>query len=246
MLPASTILFITAIGLIMLMVLVMVATGSFLSVIVVLALAGIVIFILVKLGYFSVNISDSGEIDISFHEKAPTPVTPPPVGKSVLPAVPLEKKEVFYVSGNNYTYEEAAAVCAAYESDLATYDQVNEAYSGGGEWCGYGWTQGGMALFPTQQATWNDLQQEMSEEKRTSCGRPGINGGYFDPNTKFGVNCYGIKPNNTHFKFPMPLPGTDTRQFDGMVSKFKSMLHRMVISPFNRDGWSEWNVSSHV
>ena len=28
-----------------------------------------------------------------------------------------------------------------------------------------------------------------------NCGRPGVNGGYFDnPNIKFGVNCYGQKP----------------------------------------------------
>ena len=27
------------------------------------------------------------------------------------------------------------------------------------------------------------------------CGNPGINGGYFaNPDLKFGVNCYGIKP----------------------------------------------------
>lgn len=246
MLPAVTVLFITAIGLLMLIVLVMLSTGSFLSVFVVLALAGIIIYVLVKLGYFSVDITDSGEIDISFHEKAPLPAKPIGKAESVLPAVDIQKKEVFYVSGNDYTYEEAAAVCAAYDSDLATYDQVNESYSAGAEWCGYGWTQGGMALFPTQQSTWNDLQQEMSEEKRTSCGRPGVNGGYFDPNTKFGVNCYGVKPKNTHFKFPVPLPGTDTKQFDGMVSKFKSMLNRMVVSPFNRDGWSAWNVSAHV
>jgi len=49
-----------------------------------------------------------------------------------------------------------------------------------------------MALFPTQQATWQALQTD--PVNKTNCGRPGINGGYFDPQTKFGVNCYGVKP----------------------------------------------------
>ena len=31
--------------------------------------------------------------------------------------------------------------------------------------------------------------------KGDECGKPGINGGYFsDPTMKFGVNCYGVKP----------------------------------------------------
>ena len=148
-------------------------------------------------------------------------------------------------SGNDYTYDEAAAVCAAYDADLATYDQVNEAYSGGAEWCGYGWTQGGMALYPTQQSTWESLQQEMDVTKRTACGRPGINGGYFDPSNKFGVNCYGVKPSMmSGIKFPLPVPGTDAGNFNRMVDKFKGMLSRMTVLPFNRQEWSVSGTST--
>jgi len=102
-----------------------------------------------------------------------------------------------------------------------------------------------MALFPTQDATWQALQGEVDVAKRTACGRPGVNGGYFDPATKFGVNCYGVKPHNMGVKLPLPLPGTDGAGFQNLVNKFKSMIKKMTVSPFNRDGWSEWNLDSH-
>lgn len=227
-------------GLSLLMVIVLVTTGSFMSLLVVLFLVGMIVYVLSKLGVFSMDLS-KGALDISFHEKAPAPSS---TKKAVLPSLPIEKKEVFYISGNDYTYEEAPAVCAAYDADLASYDQINEAFSGGAEWCGYGWTLGGMALFPTQQATWQALQTD--PVNKTNCGRPGINGGYFDPQTKFGVNCYGVKPQNTGVKLPLPLPGADPAGFNKMVDKFKSMIKKMVVSPFNRDGWSEWNVAAHA
>jgi hypothetical protein len=237
---SSTVLMVSGVGLALLSVVVLVTTGSILSLVIVLALVGMIGFVLTKIGVFTVDFSNN-TLDIGFHEKAPAPSA---TKKNIVPSMPIEKKEVFYVSGNDYTYEEAAAVCAAYDSDLASYDQVNEAYSGGGEWCGYGWTLGGMALFPTQQATWQALQTD--PVNKTNCGRPGINGGYFDPQTKFGVNCYGVKPQNTGTKLPLPLPGADPAGFNKMVDKFKSMIKTMVVSPFNRDGWSEWNVSAHL
>jgi hypothetical protein len=217
------------------------ATGSFVASLVVLAVIGIFVYLLSFYGYIQIDTSQ-GELDIKFFETAPAPSPT----KSIIPepttAMPIHKKEVFYVSGNNYTYDDAPAVCAAYEAELATYDQVNEAYSSGAEWCGYGWTQGGMALFPTQTSTWEALQQEVDVAKKTSCGRPGINGGYFNPNTMFGVNCYGIRPANTgDVKLPVPLPSTDPSNYNNLVNKFKSMLSTMTVSPFNRTEWSEWN-----
>jgi hypothetical protein len=151
----------------------------------------------------------------------------------------MQIKEVFYVEGNEYTFNDAPAVCAAYGAELATYDQLMEAFSLGAEWCGYGWSASGMALFPTQESTWSAMQANPQESKRTACGRPGVNGGYFDPKMKFGVNCYGHKPRGGHMKFPLPVPGTDTASFEKLVNKFKSMLHSMKVSPFSRDTWSE-------
>jgi len=239
MLPTPTVILVSAVGLVLLSVIIFISSGSFMSVIVVLSLVGILGYILNILGVLKIDLSGGG-VDISFFEKSPSPA-----GKASSYS-PIEKKEVFYISGNNYTYDEAAAVCAAYNGDLATQDQVQEAYSGGAEWCGYGWTQGGMALFPTQQATWELLQQEGPDKNRTACGRPGVNGGYFDPKTKFGVNCYGVKPKGHSMKFPLPIPGTDAGDFQKMVDKFKSMIKQMTVSPFNRDGWSEWNLQSHT
>ena len=104
-----------------------------------------------------------------------------------------QQDEVFNISNNLYTYEDAPAVCSIYGAKVATYDQVEAAYNKGGEWCNYGWSDGQMALFPTQKGTWSKLQG--SEETKNNCGRPGVNGGYMEnPNILFGVNCYGKKP----------------------------------------------------
>ena len=244
MLPTPIILLISILALILLTVVVYVSTGSIISVLVVLALVVILGAVLQKLGVLNISFNN-GELDVSFFEQPPAPA--PSASKVIVSSkTPLEKKEVFYVAGNDYTYDDAPAVCAAYDAELASYDQVNEAYTAGAEWCGYGWSVGGMALFPTQQATWEALQMEASVPNKTACGRPGINGGYFDPDNKFGVNCYGVKPENVGTKFPTPLPGTNSADFQKLVDKFKSMLKKMTVNPFNRAGWSEWNVSTHV
>jgi hypothetical protein len=240
MIDSGTVLLIGIVGVVILGLFVFISTRSLVSVLVGGVLGYILYQVLLKLGYLKVDIKNDG-LDIGFFEKAPAPAPSVPI----MTAKNIQKPEVFYVSGNDYTYDEAAAVCAAYDSELATYDQLQTAYSTGAEWCGYGWSQGGMALFPTQDATWQALQMEANEAQRTGCGRPGVNGGYFDPSTKFGVNCYGVKPSNTNIKLPLPLPGTDSGEFQKMVNKFKSMIKRMTVSPFNRDGWSEWNLQSY-
>jgi Na+-transporting methylmalonyl-CoA/oxaloacetate decarboxylase gamma subunit len=57
--------------------------------------------------------------------------------------------EVFNISKNVYTFNDAAAVCAAAGAELATYDQVKAAYDKGADWCNYGWIIGQMAVYPT-------------------------------------------------------------------------------------------------
>lgn len=112
--------------------------------------------------------------------------------------------EVFNVSNNLYTYDDAQAICKSYDAKLATYDQIEQAYDNGAEWCNYGWSEGQMALFPTQKNTWEELQKRdvgvCNESKKVgnNCGRPGINGGYIaNPYVRFGVNCFGKKPKAT-------------------------------------------------
>ena len=55
-------------------------------------------------------------------------------------------KQVFNIPGNYYTYKDAGAICSAYGADLATYEQVENAYDKGAEWCNYGWSANQLAF----------------------------------------------------------------------------------------------------
>ena len=73
---------------------------------------------------------------------------------------------------------------------------MQEAHEKGADWCSFGWSDGQMALYPTQYDKWAHLQNIEGHEH--DCGRPGINGGYIaNPNVNFGANCYGYKPKIT-------------------------------------------------
>ena len=209
---------------------VLISTGSFTAVLVLWILIAVVVGVLVYYGY----------VDLV----PPKKDAPPPAAKPALGGGPLVGSEVFHVGDKAFTYDEAEAVCAAYDSTLANLEQVIEAYNSGAEWCSYGWSAGGMALYPTQKATWDALQREQDPAKRTGCGRPGVNGGYFDPMTKFGVNCFGFKPKGD-FKPPAPLPGVDKTAFDAMVAKFKEMLKSMTVTPFSRAEWSGYGKGTY-
>jgi hypothetical protein len=154
------------------------------------------------------------------------------------------KKEVFNVSRNMYTYNDASAVCAAMGADLASYEQVQEAYTKGADWCNYGWTKGQLAVYPTQKATWEKLQKGPAEY-RSACGRPGVNGGFFDnPELRFGVNCYGIKPprNATDelLESQVALPPTTAEiEFDKKVQKYREQLNTITVLPFHKGQWTE-------
>jgi len=165
---------------------------------------------------------------------------PTPAPATTTPSGPKVGSEVFHVDDSQFTYADAPAVCAAYGAELATLEQIIEAYNSGAEWCSYGWSAGGFALYPTQKGTWQALQAEPDTVKRTACGRPGVNGGYFDPNTKFGVNCYGFKPKGKA-ELPLPPPGTDNASFRRAVAKFRSMLASFNMTPFSRNEWSGYD-----
>jgi len=152
-------------------------------------------------------------------------------------------KQVFNVSRNIYTYHDAAAVCASLDSELATYDQVKDAYDQGADWCNYGWVKGQMAVYPTQKETYEKLQKG-HPQYHNACGRPGINGGYFDnPELLFGVNCFGVRPaknamdelNNSEVALP---PTTDEIEFEKQVQKFRDQLDDTTVLPFNKNSWS--------
>ena len=153
-------------------------------------------------------------------------------------------KQVFHIPDNIYTYKDAKAVCAAYGAKLADYSQVEDAYNKGGEWCGYGWSDNQMALYPTQKTTWNELQK--IEGHKHDCGRPGVNGGFIgNENVRFGINCYGYKPKITKLERELmekstPIPMTRReRRFEKRVKEFRNKLPEMLVSPFNYEQWSQ-------
>jgi len=193
--------------------------------------------------FFSINVTayikglfqPNTEIDVVVNQPPPSPTTIPEI---------KFRKQVFNIPGNYYNYENAKALCKAYGAELATYNQIEKSYNSGGEWCNYGWSDGQMALFPTQQSTYNVLQGIPGHEN--DCGRPGINGGYMaNPQLKFGVNCYGNKPKineeeqdlmNTMPRYPETMQDI---MFDKQVDYWKTQIDNILVSPFNPETWSQ-------
>ena len=159
--------------------------------------------------------------------------------------LPKCQNEVFNVSNNKYSYEDAQAVCSSFGAKLATYDQIEAAYNKGAEWCNYGWSDGQMAFFPTQKGTWDKLQK--FPKKKNNCGRPGVNGGYIDnPYIKFGVNCYGKKPTPTENDLkrleaqqsqPIPLTAED-KELQEKIDYWKKNSDKLQLNSFNNSNWS--------
>ena len=156
----------------------------------------------------------------------------------------LLRPQVFNIPENNFVYPDAKAVCSAYGGRLATYNEVEDAYKNGGEWCNYGWSEGQMALFPTQQKTFDKLQEIEGHEN--DCGRPGINGGYIsNPAVRFGVNCYGFRPRMTEtdrdlMENSSVYPKTmKDLAMEKRVDYWRDKLSEVLVSPFNYNSWSK-------
>ena len=179
----------------------------------------------------------------------PTPITQD-ISKVLIvtpPIPPPPKSEVFNIANNLYDYEDSQAVCKSYGARLATYDEIEDSYNSGGEWCNYGWSEGQMILFPTQKNTWDKLQK--SDQHKHDCGRPGINGGFIDnPYMQFGVNCYGIKPpindeekNMMNANRLQVYPKTEKDQeMEAKIEYWKKNGHMLMVNSFNKDKWTEY------
>ncbi len=146
-------------------------------------------------------------------------------------------KQVFNINRNVYTFGEAEPLCRAFGAELASYDQVKAAYEAGADWCNYGWVKGQMAVYPTQESTYEKLQHG-PESERMSCGRPGVNGGYF-PNEeqRFGVNCYGKRPAESALDERIQMEEQTDTSFDREVNRFKSELDSIAVTPWNHSRW---------
>jgi len=153
------------------------------------------------------------------------------------------KEQVYHIPGNEYTFDNATALCKAYGSRLATYSEVENAYKNGAEWCSYGWSDRQLALFPTQKDTWNYLQNIEGHEN--DCGRAGINGGYIaNPDVRFGANCYGYKPKITDEEKEMmitqplyPRTMKDIKE-EKRVDYWRRKIPEILVAPFNKNVWS--------
>jgi hypothetical protein len=144
----------------------------------------------------------------------------------------IGKKEVFNISDQKYTYEQAKCKCKAYGAELASYNQIVKAYNKGAEWCNYGWSKGQKAYYPTQACP--------HKRKKDHCGKPGINGGNFPAEMKFGVNCYGIKPKGEIVRKITPKCKVEDN-FCKLPRNYRaaSKLDSDDISPFNETQWNQ-------
>lgn len=145
-----------------------------------------------------------------------------------------DEKEVFNIDNNEFTYEQAPEVCKALGAELATYEQVKNAYNDGAHWCNYGWTDNQMALYPIQKGKF----KRMTPKRQMQCGgKPGINGGYFnDTSLKFGVNCYGIKKDPDPAKIIYKDEATQKEELINDIN-----ISQLDIRPFNQNKWSEYS-----
>jgi hypothetical protein len=171
--------------------------------------------------------------------------TPEVIMETTLPA---SKNEVFNISNNLFTFDDAQKVCKSFDARLATYDEIEDAYEHGAEWSSYGWSDKQHAYFPTQKETWSELQGVKGHEH--DLGRPGVNGGYFkNPNIRFGVNCFGIKPAMTDAekarmsaRKDQVYPKTEKDELlDQKVKFFQEHKDKLlIINGYNTDKWSKY------
>jgi len=205
----------------------------------------------IESGWASMTESIQGAFASPPSPSPPPPPPPPPsepsdtnrsVKNVVEKVLPTFGNQVFNVSSNKYTYYDAEPLCKALGAELATYDQVKEAWSKGADWCNYGWVKGQMAVYPTSQETY-DKTQSGPDVGKNVCGKAGVNGGYFDnPELRYGVTCYGKKPgqnlhNSAELERNAPL-SPDALAYDKKVAEFKQQADSMSILPNNSQSWN--------
>ena len=82
-------------------------------------------------------------------------------------------------------------------------------------------------------------EDEFLENSDKYCGKPGLNGGYFsNPQLKFGVNCYGVKPKGSVIKPKSPYCAPKEFCKLSKNSYASQKLSTDEISPFNENKWN--------
>lgn len=148
--------------------------------------------------------------------------------------IKVNKKEVFHIANQKYTFEEAKCKCKEIGARLATKAELMDAYKRGANWCSYGWSAGKQAYYPVQN-------QDMFDDPIliSKCGSPGLNGGYFNTDLKFGINCFGFKPGGKDFT---PVQKSKPKEFCAL-DEVKDLISSSddKIMPFNKSQWSMYN-----
>jgi len=191
-----------------------------------------------KKNFFS-YMFDFNDSNVCVHITNPND-TPKKEPLNILPFI--EKKEVFHLENQDYTYEQSKCKCESYGGKLATKSQVIDAYNKGANWCSYGWSEGQNAFYPVQKCYWDEMEEKnrhLPKHARQFCGMPGVNGGYFaNPSIKFGINCYGVKPAGQTSKEKKPY--CPPMNFCKLEQNYEAS-HRLEsdeIAPFNTDSWN--------
>ena len=187
------------------------------------------------------EINDTIFLDKGLETPAPPLTMPvPPNMAPQDPATSFDKDEViknpeqvFHISNQDYSYNQAKCKCASYGARLATYAEMVEAYNGGANWCSYGWSEGQTAYYPTQKCKWEKMKN------KKECGKPGINGGFFsNPNLKFGANCFGQKPEGKVVKLKKTKCSKQSYCSLPQNTYAARKLATDEIAPFNDQQWS--------
>ena len=148
-------------------------------------------------------------------------------------------KQVFNISNNVFSYDDAEAACKAFGAELATYEQLVEAHKKGANWCNYGWTKGKGKYYPVQKEYWKKLQENTDPNRRNECGnKPGIVGGIeTNKSLLLGVNCYGEKraPRGTEVYKRKYISDKD-RELNLKINEFRK--GDFSLNPFNADDWN--------
>ena len=191
---------------------------------------------------------DFSSSDVCTIYQKPMPKTPPQplIKKDSSPKLGniLQKKEVYHISNQEYTYDQSKCKCESYGGRLATKDEVTNAYNAGANWCSYGWTEGQNAFYPVQKCYLESLKDENGkdflENSDRYCGKAGLNGGFFaNPGIKFGANCYGVKPKGSIVK-PKKNSNCPQKSFCELNQNFQAShkLETDEIIGFNNDKWN--------
>jgi hypothetical protein len=156
----------------------------------------------------------------------------------------FDKKEVFHIGNQDYTYDQSRCKCSSYGARLATKNEVTQAYNNGANWCTYGWSEGQNAFYPVQKCYLESLKdenrKEFLENSDRYCGKAGLNGGFFaNPGLKFGANCYGVKPKGSVVK-PKKNSNCPQKSFCELNQNFQAShkLETDEIIGFSNDKWN--------